>query len=172
MQRESRRERVAIELYRIDDRLIHGQVVVGWGQPLALEFIVLVDDEVAASEWEQELYRMGVPPEMSVYFDTVASATKNLLQYQSDDRRGLLLTAEIATMAQLCNATGAIRRVNVGGIHHRPGRVQRLRYVFLSPQEEEALRALEAHGIEVTAQDVPAARPLPLAEMLSAEGVR
>ncbi len=163
---------MAIELYRVDDRLIHGQVVVGWGQPLAIEFIVLVDDEVAASEWEQELYRMGVPPEMSVYFDTVSAAAANLLHYQTDDRRGLLLTAEIAAMAQLCDATGTIRRVNVGGIHHRPGRVQRLRYVFLSQQEEEALRALDARGIEVTAQDVPGARPLQLAEMLSAEGVR
>jgi PTS system mannose-specific IIB component/fructoselysine and glucoselysine-specific PTS system IIB component len=53
-------------LYRIDDRLIHGQVVVGWGQPLDLKFIVLVDDTVASSDWEQELYRMGVPPEMAV----------------------------------------------------------------------------------------------------------
>jgi mannose/fructose/N-acetylgalactosamine-specific phosphotransferase system component IIB len=65
---------VAIELFRIDDRLIHGQVVVGWGQPLDLTFIVLVDDEVATSEWEQELYRMGVPPEMEVHFHTVEAA--------------------------------------------------------------------------------------------------
>ena len=65
---------MALELYRIDDRLIHGQVVVGWGQPLDLGFIVLVDDEVAASDWEQELYRMGVPPEMDVYFDAVEAA--------------------------------------------------------------------------------------------------
>ncbi len=55
---------VPIELFRIDDRLIHGQVVVGWGQPLDVGFIVLVDDEVATSEWEQELYRLGVPPGM------------------------------------------------------------------------------------------------------------
>jgi PTS system mannose-specific IIB component/fructoselysine and glucoselysine-specific PTS system IIB component len=163
---------VAIELYRIDDRLIHGQVVVGWGQPLGLEFIVLVDDEVAASEWEQELYRMGVPPEMSVYFDNVDSATQNLAKYQTDDRRGVLLTADIASMVQLCQVTGSIKRVNVGGIHHKPGRIQRLRYVFLTPQEEGALRALEAKGIEITAQDVPAARPLPLQEMLNGEGVR
>ena len=163
---------MAIELYRIDDRLIHGQVVVGWGQPLSLEFIVLVDDEVAESEWEQELYRMGVPPEMGVYFDSVASAVERLDRYQADERRGLLLTADIPSMAQLCAETGAIKRINVGGIHHRPGRIQRLRYVFLSPQEEEALRALEGRGIEITAQDVPAARPLALSEVLSAEGVR
>src|SRR5687767_15964389 len=81
--------RVALDLYRIDDRLIHGQVVVGWGQPLDLRFIVLVDDEVAASDWEQELYRMGVPPDMDVYFDAVETAAETLSDYQVDARRGL-----------------------------------------------------------------------------------
>jgi PTS system mannose-specific IIB component/fructoselysine and glucoselysine-specific PTS system IIB component len=161
---------VALELYRIDDRLIHGQVVVGWGQPLDLRFIVLVDDEVAASDWEQELYRMGVPPDMDIYFDAVDAAATNLDRYQEDDRRGLLLTGDIATMARLVEATGDIRRVNVGGIHHRPGRTQRLRYVFLTPVEEAQLRALAANDIEVTAQDVPAARPIPLDEILSGDG--
>jgi PTS system mannose-specific IIB component/fructoselysine and glucoselysine-specific PTS system IIB component len=164
---------VALELFRIDDRLIHGQVVVGWGQPLDLGFIVLVDDEVAGSDWEQELYRMGVPPEMAVYFDSVESAAQNLAKYRADARPGLLLTGDIATMMALVEATGSeIAAVNVGGIHHRAGRVQRLRYVFLSPDEEAALRRLEARGVAVTAQDVPAARPLPLHEMLVGDGIR
>ena len=162
---------MALDLYRIDDRLIHGQVVVGWGQPLDLQFIVLVDDEVAASDWEQELYRMGVPPDMDVYFDSVESAASKLPRYQDDDRRGLLLTGDIDTMMRLVKATdGAIRTCNVGGIHHRPGRAQRLRYVFLTPGEEDELRALAAEGLEVTAQDVPAARPLPLDELLAGNG--
>jgi len=46
---------VTLVLNRIDDRLIHGQVVVGWGQPLDVGFIVLVDDAVASSDWEREL---------------------------------------------------------------------------------------------------------------------
>ena len=161
---------MALELYRIDDRLIHGQVVVGWGQPLDLGFIVLVDDEVASSDWEQELYRMGVPPDMDVYFDGVEAAATNLERYQDDDRRGLLLTGDIDTMTRLVDSSDAIRRVNVGGIHHRPGRTQRLRYVFLSPGEEEQLRALAGRNIEVTAQDVPAARPVPLDELLTGNG--
>src|SRR5687767_2692402 len=164
--------RVAIELFRIDDRLIHGQVVVGWGQPLDLTFIVLVDDEVASSEWEQELYRMGVPPEMEVHFDTVDSAAAKLAEYQRDERRGALLTGDIETMARLVELTGTITRVNLGGIHHRTGRTQRLRYVFLAPDEEKSLRALAARGVEVSAQDVPAARPLALNEVLSGDGNR
>jgi PTS system mannose-specific IIB component/fructoselysine and glucoselysine-specific PTS system IIB component len=62
--------------------------------------------------------------------------------------------------------------VNLGGIHHKAGRVQRLRYVFLSPTEEGALRALARKGVAVNAQDVPAARPLTLDEVLGGEGTR
>jgi PTS system mannose-specific IIB component/fructoselysine and glucoselysine-specific PTS system IIB component len=157
-----------IALYRIDDRLIHGQVVVGWGQPLELRFIVLVDDAVAASEWEQELYRMGVPPEMAVHFHTVEDAALRLADFERDPQPGLVLCGDIATMARLVDAaSGRIRAVNVGGVHHAPGRTGRLRYVFLTSAEEDGLRAIEARGVEVTAQDVPTARPVPLHELLT-----
>lgn len=156
-----------LDLHRIDDRLIHGQVVVGWGQPLELRVIVLVDDEVAGSEWEQDLYRMGVPPDMAVVFCTVADAVARHAEFVRDPRHAMLLTGDIDTMARLCAELPAIRRVNLGGIHHRPGRSQRLRYVFLSEDEEAALRALAARGVEITAQDLPATRPVPLAELLA-----
>ena len=161
---------MAVELMRIDDRLIHGQVVVGWGQPLDIDFIVLVDDEVASSDWEQELYRMGVPPEMEVMFASVDDAARQLSAYQADERRGIVLTGDIASMRRLVEANGQITKVNLGGIHHRSGRVQRLRYVFLAPDEEAELRALATRGIEITAQDVPSARPVPLANVLDGSG--
>ena len=157
---------MAIELYRIDDRLIHGQVVVGWGQPLRVGFIVLVDDEVAASEWEQELYRMGVPPEMELYFASVNDAAERLDTWRRDQRPGILLTVDIDTMRRLVERAPSIQTVNLGGIHHRAGRAERLRYIYLTSEEERELRALASRGIDVTAQDVPSARPLPLRELL------
>jgi PTS system mannose-specific IIB component/fructoselysine and glucoselysine-specific PTS system IIB component len=157
-----------IALYRIDDRLIHGQVVVGWGQPLGLGFIVLVDDEVASSEWEQELYRMGVPPEMSVQFFTVEEAAARLAELQKRPEPGIVLVGDIGTMRRLVEqADGRIRAVNVGGVHHSLGRVQRLRFVFLTPAEEQGLRDIAAQGVDVSAQDVPSARPVPLGELLA-----
>lgn len=161
---------MTLELFRIDDRLIHGQVVVGWGQPCALGFLVLVDDEVARSEWEQELYRMGVPPEMDLFFDSVESAARRLEDYRADRRTGMLLTGDIATMQRLVAAAPGIGQVMVGGIHHKPGRVARLRYVFLTPEEERQLRALANAGVTVTAQDVPQAAALSLDELLAGDG--
>lgn len=161
---------MSIVLYRIDDRLIHGQVVVGWGQPLDIGFIVLVDDEVACSDWEQELYRMGTPPEMDVYFHSVEDAARKLPTYLEDSRPGILLTGDIGSMLRLVRqSAGAIREVNVGGIHHRPDRKQRLRYVFLSSAEEQLLRELAETGANVTAQDVPATHPVELNDLLASE---
>jgi mannose/fructose/N-acetylgalactosamine-specific phosphotransferase system component IIB len=157
---------MAIHLYRIDDRLIHGQVVVGWGQPLNIRLLILVDDMVASSDWEKELYRMAVPPDMEVRFTDVATAIREHAKYASDPRPGLLLTGDISSMYRLVKGVKAIGSVNLGGIHHRAGRSEKLRYVYLTPEEEQQLRELEAAGVEVTAQDVPSARAVPLPEVL------
>lgn len=156
-----------ISLYRIDDRLVHGQVVVGWGQPLNIRLIILVDDDVAHSDWEQDLYRMGVPPEMEIRFADVSTAVRDHATYANDPRNSIVLTGNIATMHALLRGVEAIRAVNVGGIHHRPGRTQKMRYVFLTPEEERELREIIAAGVTVTAQDVPAARVVPMDEVLS-----
>lgn len=154
---------MSIALYRLDDRLIHGQVVVGWGQPLSCRFIVLVDDEVRESDWEQDLYRMGVPDSMQVIFASIAEAVGRLAEWEADARVGILLVGDIDTAAELARRAG-LRRLNVGGIHHRPGRTERLRYVYLTPDEAGKLKALAAEGVDVQAQDVPTARPVPLRE--------
>ncbi len=163
-----------IVLYRIDDRLIHGQVVVGWGQRLGIGFIVLVNDEVRASDWEQEICRMGVPPSIEIIFADVAEAAARLPAWERDERSGIVLTGDVDTMVRLARAMpgkaegagGGRRSVNIGGIHAREGRTERLRYVFLTPEEAAQLQALAADGVEVSAQDVPTAKPVPLAELV------
>ena len=157
---------MSIDLYRVDDRLIHGQVVVGWAQPLSAGVIVLVDDAVASSEWEQELYRMGVPAQIEVIFGSVADVCVKLRKLQSDNRRCILLTADVGTMLRLHECSPTFNQVNLGGIHTGPGRKPCLRYLYLSPSEEEHLIALEGRGVTVTAQDLPSCAAMPLQEVL------
>jgi mannose/fructose/N-acetylgalactosamine-specific phosphotransferase system component IIB len=154
---------MAIVLCRIDDRLIHGQVVIGWGRPLGIDLIILVDNEVAASAWEQELYRMAVAPEIEVRFVTVAEATAQTGEWQANGKRGLVLTGDLETMAALHAASpDVVRRINLGGIHHRPGRRERLPFIYLTDQELRALNALEDAGAVITAQDLPTTPPVAL----------
>jgi PTS system mannose-specific IIB component/fructoselysine and glucoselysine-specific PTS system IIB component len=152
-----------IALSRVDDRLVHGQVVIGWGRSLSIALIVLVDEGVAASAWEQDLYRMAVPAGVELRFATVAEAAARLDEWQASPVRTMLLTGDVETMVALHRSAPAIvHRINLGGIHHRPGRRERLPYVYLTDDELHALEAVQTSGAQVTAQDLPTTAPVAL----------
>lgn len=155
-----------LERFRIDDRLVHGQVVVGWGQPLELGYLVLVDDVVAANDWEGDLYRMGTPPEMQLFVETVDSAVARMGELQARPDAGMLLTGDITTMDRLTAAVPSIDTVTIGGIHHKQGRAACLPYVFLSDAEIAELTAIAARGVHIVAQDLPASNEVPLDDLL------
>jgi PTS system mannose-specific IIB component/fructoselysine and glucoselysine-specific PTS system IIB component len=77
----------------------------------------------------------------------------------------MVLTADVGTMAALRQTAPPIPAVNIGGIHHRPGRSPRLPYVYLTDDEFRMLQAVEAAGTEISAQDLPNTPPVPLSEL-------
>lgn len=158
---------MSVVLFRIDERLIHGQVVVGWGGRLHPDRIVVVDDELAASQWEQELYTMGVPAGVEAGFASVDEAVASLPEWLAGEDRIVLLTRDISTMNGLAES-GLLKgeEVNVGGIHHGPGRSRVLRYVFLSDEERAELVSLAEQGARVVARDVPGARGVDLDDLV------
>ena len=146
-----------LELVRIDERLIHGQVLVGWGRLLDLEFYVVVDDALAASAWEQELWASALGEEEDAEFLEVEEAVRRFAEVGARPERGALLTRDTATMRALAER-GCLdgRAVNVGGVYAATGRRKILDYVHLSPEETEDLRAIGKHA-SVSARNLPTA---------------
>ncbi len=152
-----------VVLYRVDERLIHGQVVVGWGAVLSPDRIIVVDDDLAESAWEQELYVMGLPPGLETRFETVQSARERLADWREAAERTMILTRDIATMRRLAEGGGLTSAdINLGGIHYAPGRRAILPYLFLSPSEAGELRRLAGHVRRIDARDVPGSRAVDL----------
>jgi mannose/fructose/N-acetylgalactosamine-specific phosphotransferase system component IIB len=156
-----------LSLFRVDDRLVHGQVVIGWGRPIGVKFIVLVDDGVRESSWEQDLYRMAMPNGVEIIFASTAEGIAALPIWSADPRPGILLTADLATMAALRDAVpNVVRRINLGGLHHRPGRIERLRYIYLAEGDADTLRRMQSAGTVVSAQDLPTTAAVDLEKLL------
>ena len=153
---------MAILLWRIDERLIHGQVVLGWGSQLRPERYLVVDDDLADSAWEQELYRLGAG-DADVVFRTVDAARDEVAEWRESPMRSILLTRDVRSMRRL-GAGGVLsgERVNLGGQHHGPGRAQILTYLYLSAEDQADLFALAEEGAEVSARDLPDATKVPL----------
>ncbi|HUF76153.1 MAG TPA: PTS sugar transporter subunit IIB [Longimicrobiales bacterium] len=155
-----------IVLLRIDERLIHGQVVIGWGYHLRPTRYVVVDDELAASEWEQDLYRLGAGG-AEVLFVTSRQARERLDEWRAAPERSILLTRDIATMRRLAEG-GSLEgeSVNIGGVHHGPDRDELLTYVHVSDAERQDLEAIAATGVDVSARDLPDALRVGLSSLL------
>lgn len=162
---------MGIRLVRIDERLLHGQVVVGWGERLGLDYYVVVDEEVAESEWEQELLSSSVPDGAQVYFVSSGSEAERLRTLFEREGDGALLTRGTRPMRRLAEGgwlTG--KTVNVGGVHASEGRRRATDYVYLSPRELEDLRAIARCGSEVEARDLPDSRSVSLEKLEDAAG--
>ena len=159
--------KVPVVLFRVDERLIHGQVVMGWGAELQLEHYVIVDDDLAESDWEQDLYRLGLPEGTTADFLPVGQAAARLEMLEADTRRTVLLTRTIAAMRGLAEE-GVLRgrEVNLGGLHYAEGRTERLWYVFLDEAEEADLRAIAEQEVTVSACDLPGSRAVGLTALL------
>jgi mannose/fructose/N-acetylgalactosamine-specific phosphotransferase system component IIB len=158
---------VTLALFRIDERLLHGQVIVGWGMRLGIDYYVVVDDDLATSDWEQDIYSAGLADKTAVEFVSVAETVERFRELDSRTGRGALLTKGTAEMRALAEA-GLLsgRRVNLGGLHGTGSRRRVLTYVHVSPDEEEDLKAIHRASTGVTARDLPTGREVGLEDLV------
>jgi mannose/fructose/N-acetylgalactosamine-specific phosphotransferase system component IIB len=149
-------------LARVDDRLIHGQVVVGWARALEADCLVVANDAVAADPMQRQLLPMAVPPQIKVGIYRVREAAEALRQERYEGRRVILLFASLTDALALVQSGFALDRLNLGGIRQAPGRLPLRTAVALSPQDAVAARALMDGGCDLYIQMVPgdAAEPL------------
>ncbi|HET9952149.1 MAG TPA: PTS sugar transporter subunit IIB [Candidatus Eisenbacteria bacterium] len=144
-----------ILLARVDDRLIHGQVVHGWGRPLNADFFAIVSDELSADPERAELYLFAVPEGAAGRAVSVADALGAEFRSAAAASRTILLFADLATPRRLAEGGFPLEALNVGGLHHAPGKHEVLPYVFLDAGDRDELRRLATLGVPVTAQDLP-----------------
>ena len=148
---------MTVALARIDDRMIHGQVTVGWSRHLQPDRILLCNDEVAADPWQARVYASSVPPSLDVaILDRHAAAAD--LKTATASRRDILLTADPSDMLALVRAGVGLPEINVGGMHYAKGKAELHEYVWLDRDDVAALRALLKSGCHLFAQTVPGAR--------------
>ncbi len=155
-----------IQLFRIDDRLIHGQVVIGWAGYLHSEQIILCDDSVAANDWEKELYLSVVPEQIRAMVFSVNGLTEHLLQGKDDYSKTIIVINSPQIIEHLLQAGVRLKTVNVGGIHFKEGRKKYLPYLYLSEDEVHSFKRCMEKGVNFECQDMPATRVVPLGNLL------
>lgn len=149
-----------IVLSRIDNRLIHGQVIEAWVPHLRVTRVVVADDVTALDPLAQTAMGLAVPESVEVIHSTLTALDPGRLA--ADGVPTLILFRDVAS-AVFARAHGLPDgRLTVGNVHAAPGRHAVSRSVFLTTGEEAQLEALTASGMDVVIQAVPSEQPLRL----------
>ncbi|MDE2491805.1 MAG: PTS sugar transporter subunit IIB [Elusimicrobia bacterium] len=159
---------MSIALLRVDDRLVHGQVVEGWLPSLKADLVAVVSDAAASDEVQAALMKMALPPSVGLLTLKVSEAAAALNDPKTAARRVLILVPGPGEALALLEGGVAVDRVNVGGLHFTAGKVQLGRAVFLDAKDKKALRAIAARGVRLEGRPLPSDPPEDLAAMLEA----
>lgn len=142
-------------LIRIDDRLIHGQVIAVWCRHRPFTRIVIVDDEVAADPFMQDVMRLAAPPGLQVEVLSLEEAIRRLPHDPSPRETTMLLLRSPQAALRLYEGGVRYTALNVGGLGIAPGRRPLFRHIAASEEEIAALKALAEQGVEITFLTVP-----------------
>ena len=110
-----------VELCRIDDRLLHGQVAVTWVGAVAPEAILIANDEAATNEMSKLALKMAKPAGVKLAVKTIDEAAALLNNPKAAKIKIFLITRTIQDTLRLVSMTDQIHRVNIGGVKNKEG---------------------------------------------------
>lgn len=156
-----------VELLRVDDRLLHGQVAYAWSKSLPINLIVIANDEVSQDKTAKATFALAKPAGMSLVISTVEKTIAFLNSAKAQNYRALVLVNTVADAAAIARATTGITSVNVGGLREREGSKRYTTAVCLTSEDVETIKELGREGFEVSAQQVPADTKTNLVSLVS-----
>lgn len=143
-----------INVARIDDRLIHGQVITTWVKNYDIEQVLIINDKVANDKVQQSVLTMSAPPGLKVLVFGVQQFIDILKKTEIKKRTMLLFTNSIDVQALVDNGLN-LDKLNVGGMRMQDGRRALSRAVAVTPDEEQAFKNMLAKNLLVEVQMVP-----------------
>ena len=144
-----------VVLARVDDRLIHGEVVSVWTPSLSANCILVVDDDVAADAFNVRVLKSLAPDGVKVFVSTTEKAVAGLLKDPVPGERVIVLAKTPITYDRLVEAGVPFEAVNLGGMGIRGERRPFIKNVAASPAEVDAIERMRAAGVHVYYQLVP-----------------
>lgn len=140
-------------IIRIDDRLVHGQIVEGWIKPLNIEVIVICSDHIYSNSLEKVLFEMSVPAHVKLDFSSIFLTAQKIANKNYDRNNVLILLSSLEDLYKLVLETKKnlpdyiFPPVNIGGIRYCKDRKQLYKALCLNKEDLEIIKKLNDNNI-------------------------
>jgi len=140
-------------ILRVDDRLIHGQVIAGWVRPLGINSIVIASNKLSHDEWACNAYRLAIPDGIDFSCYTIGECVRNIPK--ENKRRVMIIVESVTEASELFKKGLVVKEINVGGLGYREGTREIAPYIYLSTADIESVVYLHSHGVKITGKQLP-----------------
>jgi len=154
-------------LWRIDDRLIHGQVATRWTKETGVQRIIVVNDNVVKDKTRVTMLKQAVPPGVTAH---VVSVDKMMRVYNNPEYAGdkvMLLFTNPTDALELVRRGVPIQSINIGGMAYKEGRVMLDMSVSVDEKDIEAFKELDSRGIELEVRKVASDKKVPVLQLIA-----
>lgn len=146
---------MSIEIIRVDDRLIHGQVAIGWTRSRGINTILAIDDVTAKDRMQCQLMKMATPPGVTPYFLTIDDAAEKILNDTYKNKKVMILVKGPVQLAALLDKGIEMSEVNIGNQRSGENKLQLASQMFATKEELDIWKQISDKGIKLYAQGVP-----------------
>ena len=137
---------------RVDNRLIHGQVVQGWLPSLDVSEVVVVSPLAQKTVLMQKMFRFALP---SGYKLKITDAKEAVDYVQQSGEKIFIVIESVAVLFKMLEAGFTTKIITLGNTHFEEGKKQYSQGVFLSDEELKDLKGLTSKGITVVMRALP-----------------
>ncbi|MFA7074620.1 MAG: PTS sugar transporter subunit IIB [Endomicrobiaceae bacterium] len=146
---------MSIEIVRIDDRLIHGQIVQGWLKTVHITAILVVSDEVSNDQMQQILLAMAVPSTVKLIIKDIKDASCEIANDVYEEEKLMILFSNPQDVVKMIDNGVKFKSVNVGGMHFAHGKKQLLSNLSVNENDVKSFLYLISEGIELESRALP-----------------
>ncbi len=140
---------MSIKMIRIDDRLIHGQVVAAWSKVLGIERILVIDDDTAKDIFLSDVMKMVAPSNVELVIITEDKIADVVTKFDQDNVNTFILAKYPYVMKKVFESEISFKELDLGGMCARPNRTKLYKQISASPEEVETLREIKNMGVKV-----------------------
>ncbi|MHC5250525.1 PTS sugar transporter subunit IIB [Enterococcus sp. LJL90] len=144
-----------IELVRVDDRLLHGQVAYSWKADLGYNAIVIVSETAVNDDIRKMAIKMAKPEGVKLAIRNSQDAIELLNNEKLKNLKVFVVTDTIETAQKILTGIDESPVLNIGGIQKAPNKYPLTSFSYISESEKKILKAMSDSGQSIEFRLVP-----------------
>ncbi len=157
-----------LKLIRVDERLLHGQVAIGWTSNSGANTILVANDEAQKDKVKAMALDLAKPSGVKLYIRSVAESGPIVEKFANAKKAQVLVLVRTVqdALKLIQNSNGVIKELNVGGLKFEDGKKKLNDYVAVSDQDIADLKTIQKLGVNLDFRMLPRDKKLSLADLL------